>query len=104
MDDKIHMSAILGDAKCAPIAYTSVEDIEEDCPDNQLFFVKRGSTSARGVYIHSYAELKSGSVDTTACIIHRNILNPKLIMESDINLGYMDWLLTGVYMFQEVLG
>lgn len=80
MDDKIHMSAILGDAKCAPIAYMSVEDIEKDCPDNQLFFVKkRGSTSARGVYIHSYAELKAGSVDTSACIIHRNILNPKLI-------------------------
>ena len=80
MDDKIHMSAVLGDAKCAPIAYTSPDDIESDCPDNQLFFVKkRGSTSARGVSIHSYAELMTGSVDTSACIIHKNMPNPKLI-------------------------
>jgi len=80
MDDKIHMSDVLGDAKCAPIAYTRVDEIDADCPDNQLFFVKkRGSTSAKGVYIHSYAELKSGTVDTSSSIIHKNILNPKLI-------------------------
>jgi len=80
MDDKIHMSAILGDAIGAPIAYVSVDEIEEGTDDNQLFFVKkRGSTSARGVYIHSYAELKSGTVDTSASIIHRNTLSPKLM-------------------------
>ena len=80
MDDKIHMSAVLGNNTCgSPQAYTNVDEIG-DCEDNQLFFVKkRGSTSARGVYIHSYAELKSGSVDTNACIIHKNINNPKLL-------------------------
>ena len=80
MDDKIHMSDVLGEAKCAPIAYTCVDDIDVDTDDNQLFFVKkRGSTSAKGVFIHSYAELKSGKVDTSSSIIHKNIMNPKLI-------------------------
>lgn len=80
MDDKIHMSDVLGDATCAPIAYTCLDDIDADTDDNQLFFVKkRGSTSAKGVFIHSYADLKTGNVDTSSSIIHKNIMNPKLI-------------------------
>ena len=79
MDDKIHFSTFMADATHAPMSYLTVGEIEADCADNQLFFVKRrGSTAARGVHVCSYKKLKSGTIDTTSSIIHRDLTHPSL--------------------------
>lgn len=81
MDDKINFSKIMADSLYVPKWYISPNDIEPDTPENQLFFVKeRGSTSARGVYIYSYKDIRDKNVTvTSSSIIHKNMISPKLL-------------------------
>lgn len=74
MDDKILFHNKMKDSNYTPESYLKKEDIVDK---NSLYFVKkRGSTASKGVNIYDYDMLKN--IDTTQCVIQKNISNPDL--------------------------
>lgn len=74
MDDKILFHNKMKDSAYTPESYLKKEDIVDK---NSLYFVKnRGSTASKGVNIYSYDMLQN--IDTTHCVIQKNISNPDL--------------------------
>lgn len=77
MDDKIFFAKYMKDNKYMPESHLSLETIDANTPEDQLFFVKkRNSTGSRGVTIHKFKNMEH--LDYTDAVIQKDITNPHL--------------------------
>jgi len=74
MDDKINFHKRMSESIFTPESYLKVDEIIDK---NALYFVKKtGSTLGKGVNIYNYNKLQE--INTTGCVIQKNITNPDL--------------------------
>jgi len=97
MDDKIMFHKKMKDSVYTPESYLSSDDItDKSC----LYFVKKtDSTGGLGVNIFNYDDLLK--IDTTNCVIQKNIFNPDLYQNKRYKIRQLVFLYKNkVYLYK----
>lgn len=77
MDCKLRFYKYMKGSQYVPESYLSYNDIVTPENENEIYFVKKFSSScSRHVYVYTYKDLKN--VDTNECIIQKSMINPDL--------------------------